>query len=76
MKIMKNKLTFMQELVLDSIKKYYQDNYKSPTLIELCDMVGLYAKSTIHQHLKNLEKKGYIKIEKKKKRGIVLIEKK
>lgn len=71
---MKNKLTFMQGLVLESIEKYYKENEESPTLVELCDMVGLYAKSTIHQHLKNLEKKGFIKREKKKKRGISIIE--
>lgn len=71
---MKNKLTFMQGLVLESIEKYYKENEESPTLVELCDMVGLYAKSTIQQHLKNLEKKGFIKREKKKKRGISIIE--
>lgn len=66
-------LTYMQELMLECIKKYYNDNLESPTLKELCDMAGLYAKSTVHNHLKELEQKGYISIKKKKKRGINII---
>ena len=36
-------------------------------------MAGLYAKSTVHNHLKELEQKGYISIKKKKNRGIDII---
>ena len=50
-------LTYMQELMLECIKKYYDENLISPTLKELCDMAGLYAKSTVHDHLKELEQK-------------------
>ena len=68
-----NKLTFSQQIVFDSIKKYYNENQKMPTITDLCYMAGLNTRSTVHQHLKNLEKKGYIKIIPKTKRGIRFI---
>lgn len=71
---MKNKLTFSQEVVLCSIKKYYKEHLETPTLSEICEMVDLSAKSTVHAHLQNLKEKGYIDIEPKQKRGIIILD--
>ena len=40
---------------------------------EICDMAGLNTRSTVHEHLKNLQKKGYIRVIPKLKRGIRFI---
>ena len=71
---MKSKLTFSQEVVLCSIKKYYKEHHETPTLSEICEMVDLSAKSTVHAHLKNLKEKGYIDIKPKQKRGIIVLD--
>ena len=70
---MENKLTYMQEIVLECINKYYEENGETPTLSELCEMAGLNTRSTVHEHLKNLQKKGYIRVIPKLKRGIRFI---
>ena len=66
-------LTYMQEIVLECINKYYGENGETPTLSELCEMAGLNTRSTIHEHLRNLQKKGYICVIPKLKRGIRFI---
>lgn len=63
----------MQEIVLECINKYYEENEETPTLSELCEMAGLNTRSTVHVHLKNLQKKGYICVIPKIKRGIRII---
>lgn len=68
-----NKLTYMQEIVFECINKYYEENGQTPTLSELCEMAGLNTRSTVHEHLKNLQKKGYICVISKLKRGIRII---
>ena len=70
---MKNKLTFCQQIILDCVKKYYETHYDSPTLLELCEMAGLKTKSTVQVHLRNLQKKGYLQIEPRIKRGIIIL---
>ena len=70
---MKNKLTFSQQLILDCIYKYYEENLEMPTLDDLCYMANINTKSTVHEHLRNLQKKGYIRIIPKIKRGIRFI---
>ena len=68
-----NKLTFSQQVILDCIKKYYKKNYEMPTLEEICDMAGINPRSTVHEHLRNWQKKGYIRVIPKLKRGIRFI---
>ena len=68
-----NKLTFSQQVILDCIKKYYKKNYEMPTHEEICDMAGINTRSTVHEHLRNLQKKGYIRVIPKLKRGIRFI---
>lgn len=70
---MENKLTFSQQLILDCIHKYYDENLEMPTLDDLCYLAGLNTRSTVHEHLKNLQKKGYVRVIPKIKRGIRFI---
>lgn len=70
---MENKLTFSQQLILDCIHKYYDENLEMPTLNDLCYLAELNTRSTVHEHLRNLQKKGYIRVIPKLKRGIRFI---
>lgn len=53
-------LTNKQREVLNIINKYIEREKISPTVRELCDIIGVKSTSTIHSHLSNLEEKGYI----------------
>lgn len=46
--------------ILDAIKDYIEANGFSPTVRELCEIVGLKSSSTVHNHLKKLQSKGFI----------------
>ncbi len=70
---MKNKLTFSQQVILDCVKRYYEEHYEAPTLEEICYMADLNTISTVHIHLKNLQKKGYIEVQPRIKRGIKIL---
>jgi SOS-response transcriptional repressor LexA len=54
-------LSEKQEKVLMEIEKYIEVNKFSPSVRELCDLLGLRSTSTVHGYLKRLEKEGYIK---------------
>ncbi|SKC83003.1 LexA family protein [Maledivibacter halophilus] len=56
-----------------AIKEYHTDNGYSPTVRELKDMCNYKSTSTVHGHLKVLEKAGYIEIGKRKSRSIKLL---
>ena len=68
------KLTFMQKIVLDCLRKYYNENLRMPTQSEVREMLGVNSVGTVHKHLHNLEKKGYIAITPKFRRGISFVE--
>lgn len=53
-------LTERQEEILRAIHKYIQANRISPTVRNICDLVGLRSSSTVHGYLSNLEKDGFI----------------
>lgn len=63
-------MTFSQQIIYDSIKKYIEENEEAPSIREICELAGLSSPATVHKHLKNLKKLGYIDIEPKKKKGI------
>lgn len=67
------KLTFMQEVVLECLHKYYNKHLRMPLQSEIKEMIGVNSKATVHKHLHNLEKKGYIIITPKFRRGITFI---
>lgn len=53
-------LTDKQETVLQIIKDYIQEYGYSPSLRELCQLLGFNSPATMHYYLKLLKKKGYI----------------
>ena len=53
-----------QKVVYESIKKFIA-NGVTPTVREICDDTGLSSTSTVHSHLRTLERKGYISRDKK-----------
>lgn len=66
-------LTPRQKDILDAIKKFIAKEGYTPTVRELCEMLGLRSPATSHFHLNQLEKKGYIKKGKAKNRAIELL---
>ena len=66
-------ITKRQEEVLIFVKKYMATNGYPPALREICKGVGLSSPATVHAHIKNLEKAGYLKNESNKFRTIELL---
>ena len=61
-----------QQAVLDFIKAFIKQKSIPPTVREICAAVGLKSTSTVHMHLKALERKGYILMDRAKQRSISL----
>lgn len=55
------KLTKKQELVLNYIKEYTAEHGFPPAVREIAKGVGLNSPSSVHSHIKRLERDGYIK---------------
>ncbi|HHV43035.1 MAG TPA: helix-turn-helix domain-containing protein [Clostridiaceae bacterium] len=58
---MKRKLTSRQASILKYIQKVNAERGYPPSVREIGEAVGLKSSSTVHTHLVNLEKKGYIR---------------
>lgn len=54
-------LTKKQKEVLKVIKKFIAKNGYSPSVREICDLMGLSSTATVFVHLKHLMNKGYLK---------------
>ncbi len=67
------KLTPRQQQILNFINKEVSSKNYPPSVREICEYVGLSSSSTVHSHLKALERKGYIKRVPTKPRAIELI---
>lgn len=65
-------LTEKQQSILDYIERYIGDQGYPPTIREIGDQFGITAKGA-YDHLKAIEKKGYIKSEKNRSRAIELL---
>jgi len=65
-------LTKRQKQILEFIKSYIKKHGMSPTIQEIKKKFGLSAQSTIHQHINELEKKGFIEKNGSSSRGIEL----
>jgi len=63
-------LTEKQEEVLAFIKEHVSDLGRPPTLMEICDEFGWSSPNSASAHLKFLEIKGAIEIDKGVTRGI------
>jgi len=67
-------LTERQHRVLDFIKHYSAENGISPTRSEIALALGFRSKTAAVDHLKALEKKGYIHLHSETSRGIQLLQ--
>lgn len=56
-----------------AIKEYHTDNGYSPTVRELQEMCNYKSTSTVHSHLKTLERAEYIEMAERKSRSIKLL---
>lgn len=60
--------------IYNFLKTYIKDKAYPPSVREICAAVSLKSTSTVHAHLKTLEKKGYINRESTKTRALEIIE--
>ncbi len=68
------KLTKAQQKIYDFLSEYIKEHKIPPSIREICTATGLTSTSTIHSHLLNLEKKGYIKRSSSKSRSVRLVD--
>ncbi|GGM37512.1 LexA repressor [Paraliobacillus quinghaiensis] len=67
------KISKRQETILDYIKTQVQAKGYPPSVREIGQAVGLASSSTVHGHLSQLEKKGYIRRDPTKPRAIEVL---
>ena len=67
-------LTERQGMILDMIKEYMYQEGMPPTRAEIADMFGFRSANAAEDHLRALERKGYIEIMPGASRGIRLLE--
>ncbi len=65
-------LTDRQRQILDFLTKYVDAHGYPPTVREIGEAVGLASPSTVHAHLANLERAGYLRRDPTKPRAIEL----
>ena len=70
---MNRELTEKQRIVFENIKKFIKENKISPTIRELCKIVGVSSPCTIHDHLRRLKEKGYITYIEHSGRSIIVL---
>lgn len=66
-------LTERQRKVLDVITTFQGRNGYPPTIREIADLMGLRSPNGVSEHLKALNRKGYVRREENKSRGIQLV---
>lgn len=74
MSLIMKTLTNRQKEILDLIKSYIMDYGFPPTRAEISKILGFKSANAAEQHLRAIEKKGYIQILSGASRGIVLSE--
>jgi repressor LexA len=72
MKTRAARLTPKQKQIFDFMRTYTLEHGYSPSLMEIRDHLGLTAVSTIHEHLVNMESKGFLRREDHKARSSLL----
>ena len=70
---MNRNLTKKQELVLNYIKQYIAIHNYPPAIRDICEGLNLNSPATVHTHIENLKKKGYLKTSTSKNRAIDLL---
>lgn len=66
-------LTEKQRELYETIKEFIDEHTYSPTVRELCELMGKKSPGTIHPGLKILKRKGYIDYEYNRNRTIRII---
>ena len=67
-------LTAKQEQIYNFIKSEISSKGYPPSVREICDAVNLSSTSSVHAHIKTLEKKGYIRSASSKNRAIEILD--
>jgi repressor LexA len=67
-------LTKRQKEILDYITDHIEENGYAPTFEEIADSFGYGSLATVHEHVSNLERKGYIRKAYNQSRSIELVE--
>lgn len=67
-------LTKRQKEILDHIESFIDDCGYAPSFEEIADHFGYSSLATVHEHLSNLERKGYIRKSYNESRSIELVE--
>lgn len=70
---MSDALTERQREVLDCIRRHLQDTGMAPTRAEIAELMGFQSKNAASDHLRALERKGYIRIHNDRSRGLQLL---
>jgi repressor LexA len=66
-------LTKRQKEILDHMGEYIQRNGYAPSFEEIADAFGYSSLATVHEHLSNLERKGYIRKAYNESRSVELV---
>lgn len=70
---MTERLTKKQKEILDFVTESIKINGYSPSYREIADHFGLSSSATIHEHVKSLEDKGYLKADAGRARSLELL---
>ena len=63
-------MTPRQQQIYNYIISYTEEHLYPPSVREIGDGVGLYSTSSVYEHLKSLERKGYIEVKENSPRAI------
>ena len=69
-----SELNDKQLLIYEFLKDFTSENGYPPTVREICKAVGLKSTSSVHGHLKQLEKEGLIKRDPTKPRALEIVD--
>lgn len=67
-------LTKRQKEILDYIESFIEDQGYAPSFEEIAEHFGYSSLATVHEHLSNLERKGYIRKSYNESRSIELVD--
>lgn len=67
-----NELTGKERMIYDFINDCLEDNGYAPTVRDICDAVGIKSTSTVHDYLRRLDEKGFIKKASGKSRALII----
>lgn len=70
----KHRLTRRQEQILEAIRSSLRDRGFPPSIREIGEAVGLSSSSTVHSHLRTLERHRYIRRDPAKPRSLQLVD--